>query len=106
MPLYNVNHQEFLHKEIEAASAGINFPGQLRRWVRPAGPCRECAAAQVERKPHLDETWEEEKYWDVQDESMGWSGMEARMLPGMQARATRMIIVPAHMSSQDALERS
>ena len=45
------------NKESEAAGAGINFPGQLRRWVRPVGPCRAPAAAQVEWKHHLDETW-------------------------------------------------
>ena len=44
------------NKESEAAGAGINFPGQLRRWVRPVGPCRASAAAQVEWKHHLDET--------------------------------------------------
>ena len=44
------------NKESEAAGAGINFPGQLRRWVRPVGPCRASAAAQVEWKRHLDET--------------------------------------------------
>ena len=44
------------NKESEAAGAGISFLGQLRRWVRPVGPCRASAAAQVEWKHHLDET--------------------------------------------------
>ena len=44
------------NKESEAAGAGTSFLGQLRRWVRPVGPCRVSAAAQVEWKHHLDET--------------------------------------------------
>ena len=44
------------NKESEAAGAGISFLGQLRRWVRPVGPCRASAAAHVEWKHHVDET--------------------------------------------------
>ena len=86
------------NKESEAAGAGISFLVQLRRWVRPVGPCRASAAAQVEWKHHLDETLKK-KSQDAQDESPGWSRMKARMMPRIKARITRMIILPPHMSS-------
>ena len=40
--------------EIKTAGAGINFPGHLRRLVRPVGPGQASAAAQVGWKAHLD----------------------------------------------------
>ena len=42
------------NKESKAAGAGINFPGQLQRWVRQVRPGRASAAAQVGWKAHLD----------------------------------------------------
>ena len=41
-------------KEIKTAGAGIKFPGQLRRLVRPVRPGRASSAAQVGWKAHLD----------------------------------------------------
>ena len=41
-------------KEIKTAGAGIDFPGQLRRLVRPVRPGRVPTAAQVGWKAHLD----------------------------------------------------
>jgi len=42
------------NKEIKTAGTGINFPGQLRRLMRPVRPGRASAAAQVGWKAHLD----------------------------------------------------
>ena len=41
----------------------------------------------------------EKKIQDAQDENLGWSRIKARMMPRIQARITRMIILPAHMGA-------
>jgi len=44
------------NKEIKTAGAGIDFPGHLRRVMRPVRLGRASTADQVAWKHHLDET--------------------------------------------------
>jgi len=73
-------------------------------WVSCGAGC-----AQQDLEGHLPPPkWNGSTIWmklkkkksqDAQDESPGWSRMKARMLPRIQARITRMIILPPHMGA-------